>query len=57
MLTKTSAALVAALIVAFASNAFAARAHNHGYNIQNDAPASPHWNEERWFDQAKGTLG
>jgi hypothetical protein len=57
MLTRSSFALITALILASASNAFAARAHNNGYDVGNGAFSPPNWNEERWFDQAKGTLG
>jgi hypothetical protein len=57
MLTRSSFALITALILASASNAFAARAHNNGYDVRNVAFSSPNWNDEHWFDQAKGTLG
>jgi hypothetical protein len=53
MLNKSSAALVTALILASASNAFAAGAHNHGYDLQPGAFSSQSVDEARWFDQAK----
>jgi hypothetical protein len=57
MLTRASLTLVAALILASASNAFAANAYRGGNDVPNSTFSYPDQNEEGRFDHAKGYLG
>ena len=53
MLTKASLTLVAALIPASASNAFAAHTYRKNFDVPNSTFSYPDQNEEGRFDRSK----